>query len=188
MKALLSEPERYVRVSALYEGRVYADFHEFRPTHIISLLDPAIERAKIPSFPDALLLQRYFNDGDKPSEYPLTPDLMLEIVAFLRDWFTLLQRGAEPRLLVHCHMGASRSTAVALVALAIAQGEHQEAEAFADLLKITSKPWPNPNVVSLADDILQREGRLVDQLKRYRTGYPNRLAAYRRLNSRRGLV
>jgi predicted protein tyrosine phosphatase len=181
-------PAQALRVSALFAGRVQADIIDFRPTHIVSLLDPAADQARIPSFGDARALQRHFNDGDMPTEFPLTPKLMLEIIEFLHDWSDQLKAGETPRLLIHCHMGASRSTAVALMALAIVRGDSEEEEAFADLLRITNKPWPNINVVRLGDEILERGGRLVAELNRYRTANPNRLAAYRRLNNRRGLA
>ncbi len=181
-------PAQTLRVSALFAGRIHADVIDYRPTHVVSLLDPAIDPAKVPSFAGTRTLQRRFNDGDAPAEFPLTPALMAEIVEFLRDWHDRLRSGEAARLLVHCHMGASRSTAVALVALAIAHGDKGEAAAFADLLRITNKPWPNIHVVRLADEILGRERLLVAELERYRNANPNRLAAYRRLNGRRGLI
>lgn len=177
-----------LRVSALFAGRVQADMADYRPTHIVSLLDPAIDPAKVPDFGETRALQRRFNDGDTPTEFPLTMDLMQEIVEFLEDWSDRLGAGKEARLLVHCHMGASRSTAVALVALAIVHGHGAEATAFADLLSVANKPWPNLNVVRLGDEILSRDGMLVAELDRYRATNPNRLAAYRRLNGRRGLA
>lgn len=177
-----------LRVSALFAGRIHADTADYLPTHIVSLLDPAIDPAKVPDFGETRTLQRRFNDGDAPTEFPLTMDLMREIVEFLDDWSDRLRAGKDARLLVHCHMGASRSTAVALVALAIVHGHRGEATAFADLLSITNKPWPNLNVVRLGDEVLGRDGMLIAELDRYRAANPNRLAAYRRLNGRRGLA
>lgn len=83
-------------------------------------------------------------------------------------------------------MGVSRSTAVALLALAQLRGENAETQSFADLLSITTKPWPNINVIRLGDERLQRNGRLLAELERYRAAFPRRLAAYRKLNNRRG--
>ncbi|MBN9243774.1 MAG: protein tyrosine phosphatase [Mesorhizobium sp.] len=186
--ARIWNPARVLRVSALFAGRVHADVADYRPTHVVSLLDPAIDPAKVPAFGETRTLQRRFNDGDAPTAFPLTTDLMREIVGFLEDWSERLKAGGDARLLVHCHMGASRSTAVALVALAVAHGESREAVAFADLLRITNKPWPNIHVVRLGDAILRRGGALIAELERYREANPNRLAAYRRLNNRRGLA
>ncbi len=184
----MGAPRDFLRVSALFAGRVHLDVGEFRPTHVVSLLDPSIDLSKVPSFGGASSLQRQFNDGDAPSASPLTEEIMRELIDYIERWAALLRSGETARMLVHCHMGASRSTAVALVALSILRGEEGETQAFEDLLSITNKPWPNINVVRLADDILARNGRLICELDRYRLANPNRLAAYRRLNGRRGLA
>jgi predicted protein tyrosine phosphatase len=168
----------FLRVSALFAGRVYLDLLEFLPTHVDSLLDASIDESKIPSFGGISSLQRRFDDGDAPVAAPLTREIMHELVDYLETWPELLRRGESARMLVHCHMGASRSTAVALVALSILRGENRERQAFEELLSITNKPWPNINVVRLADDILARRGRLVTEVDRYRAAHPNRLAAY----------
>lgn len=175
-------------MSALFRGRVLEDVTSFRPTHIVSLIDPSIDDAKVPKFNDAEIFQRKFYDLDAPHPSPLTLADVSEIVEFVGAWAQQRKRGEDARLLVHCHMGASRSTAVALIALAILRGEGAEQGAFADLLSITTKPWPNSNVVRLADEALGRQGRLLAALTSYRDAYPNRLAAYRRLNARRGLA
>jgi predicted protein tyrosine phosphatase len=74
------------------------------------------------------------------------------------------------------------------VALAMQRTQGQEQDAFADLLRITNKPWPNINVVKLADDLLARDGRLLAPLQAYRASFPRRIDAYRRLNRKRGIV
>jgi len=82
-------------------------------------------------------------------------------------------------------MGASRSTAVALVALAMVYGPGLEGEAFAHGLSILDKPWPKLNLIRLADQQLARNGALLAQLLAYRARYPRRHRAYGRLNRRR---
>lgn len=175
-----------LRVSALYRGRVREDLELFRPTHVVSLLDPALAPEKIPNFGAIPAMQRQFYDLDTPGVHVLSSQMLGEIVEFVSGWAAARQRGEEARLLVHCHMGASRSTATALIALAVLHGPGNEARAFADLLTITNKPWPNYNIVAMADDLLTRQGLLMAELKRYRERYPRRLDAYMRLNLRRG--
>ena len=68
-------------------------------------------------------------------------------------------------MLVHCHMGASRSTATALIALAVLHGPGNEARAFADLLTITNKPWPNYNIVAMADDLLDNQSGTTETIR-----------------------
>jgi 8-oxo-dGTP diphosphatase len=185
-KLLLASPP--IRVSALFRGRLQSDLIEFRPTHVISLLDPSLQPEQIPKFPFNLrVLQLQFFDGDNPTELPPDETTVAQIIGFLSEWVEGLHRNDNPRLLVHCHMGASRSTAVALIALAMVYGPGLEREAFAHGLSILNKPWPNLNLISLADRRLALEGALLGQLLTYRAQYPRRHEAYGRLNRlRRG--
>jgi len=173
-----------LRVSALYGGRLGRDIDDFAPTHIVSLIDPDLEAHRRPVLPaHAAVIQRPFWDVDSPRAEAADAATITALVAFLEDW----ARADAARLLVHCHMGVSRSTATAYLALAIAAGPGHEPAAFDRLLAVTTKPWPNPLVVRLADEALGRRGALVAPLDVYRARYARRLHAYRRLNARRGL-
>jgi predicted protein tyrosine phosphatase len=69
-------------------------------------------------------------------------------------------------LLVHCHMGISRSTATAAILMA----QHQpgrEDEAFAHLRAIRPQSWPNSRMIALADARLGRGGRLTAAMRRH---------------------
>lgn len=86
------------------------------------------------------------------------------------------RRWKGARLLVHCEMGVSRSTATALAILADRHGDGAEDEAVAHLLRIRPVASCNPFIVATADDILGRGGRLVAALeradqKRFRGGF-----------------
>jgi predicted protein tyrosine phosphatase len=178
-----------IRVSALFNGRLQKDLQDFRPTHVISLLDPTLAAHALPTFAsDTVFIQRAFFDGDAPPSDAPNEVVVRELIAFIGDWIARERNGHEARLLVHCHAGAGRSTGVAFVALAMQRAHGQELEAFADLLRITNKPWPNINVVKLADGLLARDGRLLAPLQAYRTSFPRRIDAYRRLNRKRGIV
>lgn len=177
-----------VRVSSLFGDRLIADLDEFVPTDIVSLIDPDLAGTRRPQFAgNARVLQKPFFDVDRPSDLAADAEIIGAVIAFLDDWAARSAAGAETRLLVHCHMGVSRSTAVAYLALAIAAGPGLEAAAFAQLLAVTNKPWPNRLVTSLADADLGRDGRLLEQLDAYRAAHPRRYRAYARLNRRRGL-
>lgn len=80
-----------------------------------------------------------------------------EIVRFLRV------SPPEAPLVIHCHAGVSRSTATALVALALdAPGREHEAAAL--LREAAPFALPNELLVRLADDALDRGGALVAAL------------------------
>ena len=161
-----------------------ADLPSFRPTHLIGILDPAMPEppayAHEPESRDALVMR--FRDSEAgvdggPSES--------HVVAMLR----FIERALvapSGRLLIHCHAGASRSTATAYLALIHRHGMAAADAAFEELLKVTNKPWPNRRLVALADEWLDGNGRLLLPLDAYRDANPQRLRAYLRLHLRRG--
>ena len=81
-----------------------------------------------------------------------------EIVRFLRA------SPPEVPLVIHCHAGVSRSTATALVALALdAPGREREAAAL--LREAAPFALPNELLVQIADIALERRGALLDALE-----------------------
>lgn len=161
-----------------------ADLPLFRPTHMIRLVDPALpeDRLLLAEPPQGGLLLLRLNDTSHADPLGPTHDHVSEILAFLDS--ALGGRGPV-RLYVHCHAGVSRSTATAYMALACRHGAGREADAFAELLRVTVKPWPNRSLIAHADALLGREGRLLAPLDAYRAANPRRLDAYRRLHLRR---
>jgi predicted protein tyrosine phosphatase len=63
-------------------------------------------------------------------------------------------------LLIHCHAGISRSTAATLMILAQAH-PHEEEDVLAERM-LTTRPqaWPNSRMITFADELLDRNGRL----------------------------
>ena len=68
-------------------------------------------------------------------------------------------------LLIHCHAGISRSSAIALAILARGMGEGKEIEAIKTLEKIHPNARPNKSMVWMTDEILGRD------MKLYQTAY-----------------
>jgi predicted protein tyrosine phosphatase len=128
-------------------------------THTISLIDPDIDDITLPIAGKESLLRRYYfhdvNPKYTPSEYlkPATPEQIQEILEF-SAWL-------EPtdKLLVHCHAGISRSTAVAIGILC--QHGLTPKKAFTHVLQIRPLASPNRHILALFDDILKLEGKLV---------------------------
>lgn len=69
--------------------------------------------------------------------------------------------GAQPDLLVHCHVGISRSTAALSLIVAQSRPDVAAREVFGELLRIRSKTWPNLRMIQMGDDLLGRRGELV---------------------------
>ena len=71
-------------------------------------------------------------------------------------------RGDEGVVLCHCGGGMSRAPAAALVCLAVWRGPGSEAQCVAEVRKQRPGAVPHVGFVRLADELLGREGRLVD--------------------------
>lgn len=140
-----------------------------RVTHILSILDPGI--------PDPASFDRYdphhrttlrFNDIIEPVPGMILPERkhVEEIVAFGEELVEDIEEGQEGHLLIHCHMGISRSTAAMTTMLAMARPEEAEDEVVARLLAIRPHAWPNALMIGFADDILGRSGRLSEAVRK----------------------
>ena len=68
-------------------------------------------------------------------------------------------------LLIHCHAGISRSSAVALAIIAKGLGAGKENRAFKELERINPNCAPNALVIWLTDEILERGGTLYKMAK-----------------------
>ena len=68
-------------------------------------------------------------------------------------------------LLIHCHAGISRSSAVALAIIAKGLGAGREKQAFIELEKVNPGSAPNALVVRFTDEILERGGALYKMAK-----------------------
>jgi predicted protein tyrosine phosphatase len=87
------------------------------------------------------------------------------------DFGRLLAEDATTRekahLLVHCHMGVSRSTAAMVMLMTQSNPELREEQIFGQLLKLRPQAWPNSLMVKFADDQLGLGGRLITALGRF---------------------
>lgn len=75
-----------------------------------------------------------------------------KLVEYLKHW------PADAPLLIHCFAGISRSTAAALIVLALHVDEHDAAQ---QLRAAAPHAHPNRRIIALADQILGRDGRLI---------------------------
>lgn len=131
-------------------------------THVLSILDP--DREDHPAFarygePRRMTLR--FHDEIEPRPEVVLPGRadVEAILAWGRDAFA---RGdPDGHMLIHCHMGISRSSAALMMLLAQAHPEIAEADVAARVCAIRPIAWPNLLMTELADAILGRDGRLV---------------------------
>jgi predicted protein tyrosine phosphatase len=163
-----------VRIGGLHS--ISADIPAFRPTHLLGILDPLYpepvcyehERSS-----RTMLLLRFFDIDLAEPDGP-APAHVERIITFVDKLRVDCGQG-RPRLLVHCHAGISRSTASAYIAFVRELGPDRAEEAFQHLLQVTASPWPNRRLVSLADEALKADGKLLVPLDTYRTANRHRL-------------
>lgn len=89
-----------------------------------------------------------------------------QVIDFARDW-----DGGSP-MLVHCFAGISRSTASAFIAACVLQPDRDEGEIAEEIRAASPTAYPNRHLVTLADQILDRNGRMVSAVERIGRGEP----------------
>lgn len=137
-------------------------------SHVLSIVDP--HWPELSAFGTYGVHQRtilQFDDIIDPLAGKVMParEHMAEILRFARD-----EDGAlliPERLLVHCHMGVSRSTAAMASLIARSDPSLSGDEIFARLRTIRPQAWPNSVLIGFADELLGRGGRLTQALRRH---------------------
>ena len=139
-------------------------------SHVLSLLDPDLP--ELQSFVAYEAHERTtlrFHDIITPQDGRVHPTEAH--VAEILDFGAKLRESAikrqEGHLLVHCHMGISRSTAAMLSLMTQVNPEADEDALFARLRTIRPQAWPNSVMVGFADAQLKRGGKLADALRRH---------------------
>lgn len=132
-------------------------------THVLTILDPGWPDPRDFSTyaPHRRTVWRFHDIIAERAE--MTAPRAADVAAIL-EFGQGAAAGTIDHLLVHCHMGISRSTATAAILMA----QHhpgREDEAFAELARIRPRSWPNSLMIALADHALGRGGRLVAAMR-----------------------
>ena len=132
-------------------------------THVLSLLDPGTpEPTAFSTYDPHVRATLYFDDAIEPAPGLFLPEMsdIETILAFARD------AGDVRHLLIHCHLGVSRSTAAMLMILAQAFPGEPEGALVDRLMEIRPQAWPNSRMIGFADERLERNGRLKEAISR----------------------
>jgi len=132
-------------------------------THVLSLLDPGTpEPTAFSTYDPHVRTTLYFHDAIEPGHNIVLPEMsdIETILAFARD------AGDVGHLLIHCHMGISRSTAAMLMVMAQAFPKDREDSLIDRLTEIRPQAWPNSRMIAFADERLGRNGRLMAAVTR----------------------
>ena len=128
-------------------------------SHVLSILDPDhTEPEAFGAYGEHAKLELRFHDVIEDSrgiEAP-QPHHVKQILSFGRDILRDPERLRH--LLVHCHMGISRSTASMALLLAQAQPDAPARDVLRQVLAIREKAWPNLRILSIGEQQLDRPG------------------------------
>jgi predicted protein tyrosine phosphatase len=138
-------------------ARLYATIDETGARHVVTLLrlTDRVERPKHIAPDNHLVLS--VDDISTPIDGYTCPGE--EHVARLIDFVGRWDRSAP--MVMHCFAGISRSTAGAFVAACALNPERDELEIAWNIRRASRTAQPNARIVSIADRLLRRDGRMV---------------------------
>jgi predicted protein tyrosine phosphatase len=147
-------------------SRLHDTVAETRASHLVTLMskDGEVQR------PAGIAAERHLfisvNDIAEPLEGYVLPgaEHIEALLAFVRAW------DRESPLVFHCWAGISRSTAAAYISACALAPERDETALAQALRDAAPSATPNPRLIALADDILNRRGRMVDAIRRIGRG------------------
>ena len=134
---------------------------ERAPSHLITLLSPPELIDTPEGFDPARHLRLGMHDIVAPEDGLVAPRAAMveRVLAFAEGW------DARAPMVVHCWAGISRSTASAF-AIACQRNPHADELRIAMAMRRASpSAFPNRRIVALADDILGRQGRMVEAVE-----------------------
>ena len=131
-------------------------------TQMVSLLSANMTPPAPPTMMAADRLSLSFNDLSEPREgyrAPSAEDMDALLTFGTQQW------RLDAPLLVHCWFGVSRSTAGALILACALKPDVSEMDHAQRLRAVAPFATPNPIMIALADDALDRKGRLVSAVQ-----------------------
>ena len=125
--------------------------------HVVSLIGDEARLARPSTIPPKNHLWLRLHDISAPLEGHIVPaeEHVSDLLNFVREW----DRRAP--LVVHCYMGISRSTASAFATVCALNPRRDEAGIAQALRRASATATPNARIVSLADRLLGRDGRMI---------------------------
>jgi predicted protein tyrosine phosphatase len=138
-------------------SRLHDTVHETGAQHIVTLLKHSDRVERPLHVQEANHLVLGMDDISDPLDGYILPceEHVVRLISFVRTW-----NRATP-LVVHCYAGISRSTAGAYVAACALNSSRCELAIARALRGASPTASPNIRLVSLADRVLRRDGRMV---------------------------
>jgi predicted protein tyrosine phosphatase len=138
-------------------ARLHETVDDTGARHVVSLIGDVdgVDRPSVIARENHLWLR--FDDICSPLDGYIMPDErhVADLLAFVRDW------DQRAPLVVHCYAGISRSTAGAYASVCALNPRREEAGIALALRRASPTATPNIRIVSLADRMLGRGGRMI---------------------------
>jgi predicted protein tyrosine phosphatase len=138
-------------------ARLHATVEETGALHVVTLLKDTDRVERPRSIVPANHLILGMDDISTPMDGYIIPadEHVTRLIEFVRGWDR-----AKP-MVVHCFAGISRSTAGAYVAACALNPRRDEMAIARELRRLSATATPNIRIVTLADRMLGRDGRMV---------------------------
>lgn len=142
-------------------GRVEETVRETGATRLLSLLAAGTPMERPEVVAEAHHLQLWMHDivAEEADMTPPGRDHVESLIAFALEW------DRDKPLVVNCFAGISRSTAAAYIIACALAPERDEAELALSLRKASPSATPNGRLVAIADELLEREGRMIEAVR-----------------------
>jgi len=138
-------------------ARLHATVEETGARHIVTLVnaDTDVPRPECVLADDHLFLGMHDIVEELAGYTAPTEEHAHALIAFVRRW------PRQAPLVVHCYAGISRSTAAAFIAACAVNPARDEASIAQTLRQLSPTAIPNARLISHADRILGRQGRMI---------------------------
>lgn len=134
-------------------------------THVLSILDPGWPDPDFDGYGTHRRTVLRFHDAIVPGPGLVLPEPG-DVETILDFGRSVAAEAGEAHILVHCHLGLSRSTAALATLFAQAEPEAPADALIGRLHALRDGAWPNARMIGFADEALGRNGTLVDAVRR----------------------
>ena len=127
-------------------------------SHILTLINAGTPVERPSHIAEDRHLFLGFNDITTPMEGMTPPgaEHVEALIGFAEGW------DRQAPMVVHCWAGISRSTAGAFISICALNPSRDEMELAQTIRRLAPSATPNARLVAIADNVLGREGRMVD--------------------------
>ena len=149
-------------------SRLHRTVEDTGAQHVVTLLKDVDLVRRPDTIAPANHLVLGMDDITEPLHGYIAPadDHVTKLIAFVRRW------NLRNPLVIHCYAGISRSTAGAFLAACALNPQRDELLIAQALRRASATAAPNLRIVSLADRVLEREGRMTSAIEMIGQAHP----------------